>query len=139
VKGGVGKVFEYFGTGVRTLSVPERATITNMGAELGATTSIFPSDLVTGRFLLAQDRDLSWRKLEPGTARCFFHVEEIDLEKLEPLAAVPHSPDAVQSVASLAGTAVQQVCIGSCTNSSYRDLMTVAAVLRGGGCTPASA
>ncbi len=131
VKGGVGRVFEYFGPGARTLSVPERATITNMGAELGATTSIFPSDGVTQRFLEAQGRGASWQALEPGTARSFHRVEQIDLAALVPLAAAPHSPDAVQTVESLAGTAVQQVCIGSCTNSSYRDLMTVAAVLRG--------
>ncbi len=131
VKGGVGRVFEYFGGGVRTLTVPERATITNMGAELGATTSIFPSDGITKKFLVAQGRGDSWRALEPGSISSFARVEEIDLAALVPLAASPHSPDAVQSIESLAGTAVQQVCIGSCTNSSYRDLMHVAAILRG--------
>jgi len=131
VKGGVGKVFEYFGGGVRSLSVPERATITNMGAELGATTSIFPSDAVTRRFLEAEGRGDAWRELPPGTAASFHRVERLDLGAVEPLAAAPHSPDAVHPVAELAGTPVQQVCIGSCTNSSYRDLMTVAAVLRG--------
>jgi aconitate hydratase len=131
VKGGVGRVFEYFGPGVRALSVPERATITNMGAELGATTSLFPSDRVTAKFLEAQGRGDAWRDLEAGTARSFARVEKIDLATLAPLAAAPHSPDAVRTVESLAGTPVQQVCIGSCTNSSYRDLMTVAAVLRG--------
>jgi aconitate hydratase len=131
VKGGVGRVFEYFGGGVGTLSVPERATITNMGAELGATTSLFPSDRVTRKFLEAQGRGAAWRALEPGVSPSFARVEEIDLAALVPLAAAPHSPDAVQTVESLAGTAVHQVCIGSCTNSSYRDLMTVAAILKG--------
>ena len=131
VKGGVGRVFEYFGGGVRTLSVPERATITNMGAELGATTSLFPSDGVTKKFLEAQGRGGSWRGLEAGVTPSFARGEEIDLATLVPLAAAPHSPDAVQTIDSLAGTVVQQVCIGSCTNSSYRDLMTVAAILRG--------
>jgi len=131
VKGGVGKVFEYFGGGVATLSVPERATITNMGAELGATTSLFPSDRVTKKFLEAQGRGASWRALEPGVSSRFARVEEIDLAALVPLAAAPHSPDAVQTIESLAGTVVNQVCIGSCTNSSYRDLMSVAAILKG--------
>ncbi len=131
VKGGVGRVFEYFGPGVRGLSVPERATITNMGAELGATTSVFPSDSATRRFLDAQGRGAAWRELAPGTVRDFHRVERLDLGVLEPLAAAPHSPDAVRPVAELAGTPVQQVCIGSCTNSSYRDLMTVAGILRG--------
>jgi aconitate hydratase len=131
VKGGVGRVFEYFGPGVRTLSVPERATITNMGAELGATTSLFPSDRVTRAFLEAQERGGSWVELDAGTAASFHRVEQIDLGSLVPLAAAPHSPDAVRPVAELAGTPVQQVCIGSCTNSSYRDLMTVAGILKG--------
>jgi len=131
VKGGVGKVLEYFGNGVRTLSVPERATITNMGAELGATTSIFPNDSVTNAFLCAQRREAAWRPLaaEPGAA--YDETIRIDLSALEPLVAQPHSPDKVAPVRELAGRAVDQVCIGSCTNSSYRDLALAAAILRG--------
>jgi aconitate hydratase len=131
VKGGVGKVLEYFGSGVGSLSVPERATITNMGAELGATTSIFPSDAVTHKFLRGQERGSVWKKLEPGRKSSFHQVITLDLGTLQPLAAAPHSPDNVKPIAEIAGTRVQQVCIGSCTNSSYRDLMTVAGILTG--------
>lgn len=131
VKGGVGRVIEYGGEGVATLSVPQRATITNMGAELGATTSIFPSDEVTKAFLTAQGRAEDWTPLAPDADAEYDDVVEIDLSALKPLAACPHSPDNVKPVASLAMTKVDQVCIGSCTNSSYADLMTVAAILKG--------
>ncbi|MCR2829555.1 aconitate hydratase [Acidithiobacillus ferrooxidans] len=131
VKGGVGKVFEYFGPGVAHLSVPERATITNMGAELGATTSVFPSDAVTRRYLAAQGRDASWSEWVADADAGYDEVLEIDLDQLEPLIACPHSPDNVRKVREVAGTPVAQVAIGSCTNSSYTDLMTVASMLRG--------
>ncbi len=131
VKGGVGRVIEYGGEGVATLSVPERATITNMGAELGATTSIFPSDEITRAFLKAQDREEDYTPLAPDADATYETVVDIDLSALEPAAAMPHSPDAVQSVSSLAGLPVDQVCIGSCTNSSLQDMMKVAAILRG--------
>jgi aconitate hydratase len=131
VKGGVGKVFEYFGPGVAHLSVPERATITNMGAELGATTSIFPSDTVTRRYLAAQGRDASWSEWVADADARYDEVLEIDLDQLEPLIACPHSPDNVRKVREVAGTPVAQVAIGSCTNSSYTDLMTVASMLKG--------
>jgi aconitate hydratase len=131
VKGGVGRVIEYCGPGVATLSVPERATITNMGAELGATTSVFPSDEATRTFLESQGRGAAYRPLAADDDAVYDEVVEIDLSMLEPLAAAPHSPDAVQPVSALAGTKVQQACVGSCTNSSYRDLAIVAAVLRG--------
>ncbi len=131
VKGGVGRVIEYGGEGVATLSVPERATITNMGAELGATTSIFPSDEITRAFLKAQDREEDYTPLAPEADATYETVVDIDLSALEPAAAMPHSPDAVQSVSSLAGLPVDQVCIGSCTNSSLQDMMKVAAILRG--------
>jgi aconitate hydratase len=131
VKGGVGKVFEYVGEGVATLTVPERATITNMGAELGATTSIFPSDEQTRRFLAAQKREEAWAPLAPDPDAQYDEAMEVDLAALEPLIACPHSPDNVRPVAGLVGTPVDQVAIGSCTNSSYADLMTVAAMLRG--------
>ena len=131
VKGGVGKVFEYFGPGVAHLSVPERATITNMGAELGATTSVFPSDAVTRRYLAAQGRDASWSEWVPDADASYDEVLEIDLDQLEPLIACPHSPDNVRKVREVAGTPVAQVAIGSCTNSSYTDLMTVASMLKG--------
>ncbi len=131
VKGGVGRVIEYGGEGVATLSVPERATITNMGAELGATTSIFPSDEITREFLKAQDREQDYTPLAPDADAAYETVVDIDLSALEPAAAMPHSPDAVQSVSSLAGLPVDQVCIGSCTNSSLQDMMKVAAILRG--------
>ncbi|MHB8250451.1 aconitate hydratase, partial [Acidithiobacillus sp.] len=131
VKGGVGKVFEYFGPGVAHLSVPERATITNMGAELGATTSVFPSDAVTRRYLAAQGRDASWSEWVADADAGYGEVLEIDLDQLEPLIACPHSPDNVRKVREVAGTPVAQVAIGSCTNSSYTDLMTVASILKG--------
>ncbi|MHB8980225.1 MAG: aconitate hydratase [Acidithiobacillus ferrooxidans] len=131
VKGGVGKVFEYFGPGVAHLSVPERATITNMGAELGATTSVFPSDAVTRRYLAAQGRDASWSEWVADADADYDEVLEIDLDQLEPLIACPHSPDNVRKVREVAGTPVAQVAIGSCTNSSYTDLMTVASMLKG--------
>ncbi len=131
VKGGVGRVIEYGGEGVATLSVPERATITNMGAELGATTSIFPSDEVTRQFLKAQGREQDYTPLCADEDATYETVVDIDLSKLEPAAAMPHSPDAVESVANLVGLPVDQVCIGSCTNSSLQDMMKVAAILKG--------
>ena len=131
VKGGVGKVLEYFGPGVRTLTVPERATIANMGAETGATSSIFPSDEVTLAFLRAQGREGDWRPLAADPGATYDEVVEINLSELEPLIALPSSPGNVVPVREVEGTPVAQVCVGSCTNSSYRDLMTVAAVLRG--------
>ncbi len=131
VKGGVGKIVEYGGEGVATLSVPERATITNMGAELGATTSIFPSDEVTRAFLRAQGREEDWIPLDADPDAEYCRVIRIDLSSLRPLAACPHSPDNVRPVSSLGMIKVDQVCIGSCTNSSLADLMTVAAMLRG--------
>ncbi|WP_414040888.1 aconitate hydratase [Acidithiobacillus sp. M4-SHS-6] len=131
VKGGVGKVFEYFGPGVVHLSVPERATITNMGAELGATTSVFPSDAVTQSYLMAQGRGTTWSEWVADADATYDEVLEIDLDTLEPLIACPHSPDNVKKVREVAGTKVAQVAIGSCTNSSYTDLMTVAQMLKG--------
>ncbi|HEY3377254.1 MAG TPA: aconitate hydratase [Armatimonadota bacterium] len=131
VKGGVGRMVEYFGPGVATLSVPERATVTNMGAELGATTSLFPSDEVTQAFLARQGRADAFRALAADPDAAYEEIIEIDLAALEPMVAAPHSPDAVKTVRDCAGTAVQQVCVGSCTNSSYRDLAIVAAALRG--------
>jgi len=131
VKGGVGKVFEYAGPGVATLSVPQRSTITNMGAELGATSSIFPSDEVTRRYLAAQGRESDWQRLAADDGAAYDEVIEIDLSALEPLIACPHSPDNVRPVRELAGTPIDQVLIGSCTNSSVMDLETVAAMLRG--------
>jgi aconitate hydratase len=131
VKGGVGKIIEYGGEGVKTLSVPERATITNMGAELGATTSIFPSDEITKSFLEAQGRGKDWVELQPDPDAHYDEVLHIDLSSLKPLAACPHSPDAVKSVEELGPIQIDQVCIGSCTNSSYRDMMRVASILKG--------
>ena len=131
VKGGVGKVFEYFGPGVRTLSIPERATITNMGAETGATTSIFPSDNVTKKYLESEGRGDQWVEMKPDSASDYKERIEIDLSTIEPLVAKPHSPGNVGKVSELEGTKVNQVIIGSCTNSSYRDLMVAAAVLKG--------
>lgn len=130
-KGNVGSVIEYSGDGIESLSVPERATITNMGAELGVTTSIFPSDEVTRRFLIAQERGDTWREMLPDTDAVYDRVIEIDLGKIEPMAACPHSPDNVRRISEIKGLPVDQVAIGSCTNSSYRDLMTVAAILKG--------
>lgn len=131
VKGGVGKIIEYGGPGIETLSVPERATITNMGAELGATTSIFPSDQVTKGFLEAQDRGNQWVELQSDPDAVYDEIIQLDLSALEPLAACPHSPDAVKPVRELAGMKIDQCCIGSCTNSSYLDMMRVAAILKG--------
>ncbi len=131
VKGGVGKIIEYSGEGVKTLTVPERATITNMGAELGATTSVFPSDEMTREFLKAQDREKDYTPLAADPDAEYDEVINIDLSELVPLAACPHSPDNVVPVANLAGGNIDQVCIGSCTNSSYTDMMKVAAILRG--------
>lgn len=131
VKGGVGKIIEYGGEGVKTLSVPERATITNMGAELGATTSIFPSDEITKEFLKAQGREEDWSEQVPDEDAQYDEVIDIDLSALVPMAACPHSPDNIKSISELAGQQVDQVCIGSCTNSSYRDLMIVASILKG--------
>ncbi len=131
VKGGVGAIVEYGGEGVGALSVPERATITNMGAELGATTSIFPSDGVTEAFLRAEGRASAFTEIAPDADAVYDEIYEINLSKLEPLVACPHSPDNVKPVASLGGMKVSQVCIGSCTNSSLRDLLSVAAILKG--------
>ena len=130
-KGNVGCVAEYFGPGVEMLSVPERATITNMGAELGVTTSLFPSDETTRRFLALQGRAGDYAPLAADAGAEYDRVIELDLSALEPMIACPSSPDNVRRVADLAGLQVAQVCIGSCTNSSYADLMTVAAMLRG--------
>lgn len=131
VKGGVGKVIEYCGEGVKTLSVPERATITNMGAELGATTSIFPSDENTRDFLRAQGREDVWVPLSADPDAVYDEEVEIDLSALVPLAACPHSPDNVKSVEEIGSLKVDQVCIGSCTNSSLLDMMKVAHILKG--------
>lgn len=131
VKGGVGKIIEYGGEGVKTLSVPERATITNMGAELGATTSVFPSDEVTRAFLKAQGREEDWAELRADDDAHYDEVIEIDLNTLEPLAAMPHSPDNVKKVSEIGPIKINQVCIGSCTNSSLSDMMKVAAILKG--------
>ena len=131
VKGGVGKVLEYVGPGVETLSVPERGTITNMGAELGATTSIFPSDGKTREFLRLMGRESDWAPLAADPDCAYDEEIEVDLSSLVPLAACPHMPDLVKPVAELAGLKVEQVCIGSCTNSSYSDLSLVARVFKG--------
>ncbi|MFR0880686.1 MAG: aconitate hydratase [Oscillospiraceae bacterium] len=131
VKGGVGKVIEYCGEGVKTLSVPERATITNMGAELGATTSIFPSDEITKEFLNAQKREEVWTELSADPDAVYDEELTIDLSKLEPLAACPHSPDNVKSVKEIGKIKIDQVCIGSCTNSSLMDMLKVAHILKG--------
>ena len=136
VKGGVGKIIEWGGEGVLSLTVPERATITNMGTELGATTSIFPSDENTRAFLKAQGREADYRPLAADPDAEYERVIEIDLSALEPLIACPHMPDRVVTVASLAGTKVDQVCIGSCTNSSLSDMRKAAAVLRGRTISP---
>ncbi len=130
-KGNVGIVFEYGGPGAATLTVPERATITNMGAECGVTTSIFPSDERTKEFLRAQGRLRDWKRLEADPDAEYFKTVELDLGEIVPLAATPHSPGNIATVKSLEGMEVNQVCLGSCTNSSYRDLMTVARILRG--------
>lgn len=131
VKGGVGAIIEWGGEGIKTLSVPERATITNMGTELGATTSIFPSDEITKAFLEAEGRGEDWMPLASDPDAEYDRVIKIDLSELKPLIACPHSPDNVVTVESLKGTKVDQVCIGSCTNSSLLDMLKVAALLKG--------
>ncbi len=131
VKGGVGKIVEYGGEGVKTLSVPERATITNMGAELGATTSIFPSDDITRAFLKAQGREKDWVELSADDDAVYDEVIDIDLNELVPLAAMPHMPDNVKSCQEIGKIKIDQVCIGSCTNSSLMDMLKVAAILKG--------
>ena len=131
VKGGVGKIIEWGGEGISDLRVPERATITNMGAELGATTSIFPSDETTREFLCAEGREADYIPLASDPDAVYDEIIDIDLSELEPLAACPHSPDNVKPVRELAGMPIQQVCVGSCTNSSLADMLTVAAILRG--------
>ncbi len=131
VKGGVGKIIEYCGEGVKTLSVPERATITNMGAELGATTSIFPSDETTRAFLKAQGREEDYTPLSADADAVYDEVVEINLSELVPLAACPHSPDNVKSVEEIGKLKIDQVCIGSCTNSSLLDMLKVAHILKG--------
>ena len=136
VKGGVGAIIEWGGEGVKTLSVPERATITNMGAELGATTSIFPSDEVTREFLKAEGREADFTPLASDEDAVYDKVIDINLSELKPLIACPHSPDNVVTVESLKGTKVDQVCIGSCTNSSLYDMLKVAALLKGKTISP---
>ncbi len=131
VKGGVGKIIEYTGEGVKTLSVPERATITNMGAELGATTSIFPSDEITLEFLKAQKREDVWTPLAADDDATYDEVINIDLSLIEPMAACPHMPDNVKTLAEIGEMKIDQVCIGSCTNSSLQDMMKVAHILKG--------
>jgi len=130
VKGGVGKIFEYGGPGVKDLSVTERATITNMGAELGATTSVFPSDENTRKFLIAQGREHQWIELEADEDAVYSEIIELDLSEIEPMIAQPHSPDNVVAVKDIKGIKVDQVCIGSCTNSSYKIMKTVASILK---------
>ena len=136
VKGGVGAVIEWGGEGIKYLSVPERATITNMGTELGATTSIFPSDEVTRRFLEAEGRAEDYTELSSDPDAVYDRIIEINLDELKPLIACPHSPDNVVTVESLKGTKVDQVCIGSCTNSSLYDMLKVAALLKGRTISP---
>ncbi|MDP4153197.1 MAG: aconitate hydratase [Bacillota bacterium] len=131
VKGGVGKIVEYGGEGIKTLTVPERATITNMGAELGATTSIFPSDEVTHAFLTAEGREKDYTPLASDPDAVYDEVIDIDLSKVVPAAAMPHSPDNVKSVDEIGSIKIDQVCIGSCTNSSFTDMMKVAKILKG--------
>ena len=130
-RGNVGVVVEYFGPGVETLSVPDRATITNMGTETGATTSIFPSDDITRKYMKAMGREHEWKEMKADEDASYDEIMEIDLSTLVPLAAKPHSPGLVSTVEELAGMKVDQVCIGSCTNSSYRDLMVVARTVKG--------
>jgi len=131
VKGGVGAILEYYGGGVHSLSVPERATITNMGTETGATTSIFPSDEITKDFLRFEQREGQWKELSPGMDDDFDEIIEINLSELEPLVAKPHSPGNVAPISEIEGLKVDQVAIGSCTNSSLKDMLTVAALLKG--------
>jgi len=130
-KGNVGCVLEYGGEGLATLTVPERATIANMGTECGVTTSVFPSDGMTRRFLRAQQREGDWRDIQADPDAVYLKTVEIDLSELVPLTAKPHSPDQIATVREIGGIPVQQVCIGSCTNSSYKDLVTVARILKG--------
>ena len=130
-KGNVGTVFEYGGEGVKTLSVPERATITNMGAECGVTTSVFPSDETTKQFLKAQGREEDWTEVKADKDATYDRIVDVDLDQIVPLTATPHSPGNIKTVQELEGMPVNQVCIGSCTNSSYKDLMTVAKILKG--------
>jgi len=130
VKGGVGRVIEYSGDALKNLSIPERATITNMGAELGATTSVFPSDEVTKEFLKAQEREKDFTEIKADADAVYDKVIEINLDELTPLLACPHSPDSIKSVTELEGKKINQVAIGSCTNSSYKDMMTVARILK---------
>lgn len=130
-KGNVGWIFEYFGPGVKTLDVPSRATIANMGAELGVTTSVFPSDAVTKQFLAAQGRADDWTELVADRGAAYDDVFEVKLDELEPLMAAPHSPGNVVTVKAMKGTKVNQILIGSCTNGSYRDIRTVALYLKG--------
>ncbi|KYK35306.1 MAG: aconitate hydratase [Theionarchaea archaeon DG-70-1] len=130
-KGNVGCVFEYGGEGVKTLSVPERATITNMGAECGVTTSVFPSDEITKQFLRAQGREEDWVEIKADENAEYYRIVDLDLTEIVPLTAYPHSPGNIKTVKELEGMEVDQVCIGSCTNSSYKDLMTVARILKG--------
>ena len=131
VKGGVGYIVEYAGEGVKKLSVPQRCTITNMGAELGATTSIFPSDEQTRAFLAAEGREADWTELASDPDAVYAKTIQVDMSALKPLAACPHSPDNIKAITELAGAKVDQVCIGSCTNSSLADMLKVAAMLRG--------
>lgn len=138
VSGGVGRVFEYAGPGVTSLSVPERATITNMGAELGATTSIFPSDTITRVFLRHMDREKDWQLLEADHNTEYDDEIRLNLSEIQPMVACPHSPDNVVPMAELDGLPVDQVCIGSCTNSSFRDMELVANILRGQRINPAT-
>jgi aconitate hydratase len=130
-KGNVGVMLEYGGKGVKTLSVPQRATIANMGAEMGVTCSVFPSDNITKKFMRAQGREADWTELKADRGAKYDRVIDLDLSAIEPLAACPHSPGNIKKIAELAGGHVDQVCIGSCTNSSYRDMMTVAAIFKG--------
>jgi aconitate hydratase len=135
-RGNVGAVVEYTGPGIASLSVPERATITNMGAELGVTTSLFPSDEVTRRFMRAQGRENQWREILPDADARYERTIELDLSRVETMIACPHSPDNVKKISDIKGMAVDQVAVGSCTNSSYKDLMTVAAILKGNKVSP---
>src|SRR5206468_4029082 len=131
VKGGVGRIFEYIGPGASTLEVPERGTITNMGAEMGATTSLFGTDNRTRWYLRAQGREQCFSQHRPDPDAGYDERIVVDLSQLEPLIALPHSPDRVVPVREVAGLAVDQVNVGSCTNSSFQDLMTVARILKG--------
>ena len=131
VKGGVGAIIEWGGEGVKTLTVPQRATITNMGAELGATTSIFPADEITKAFLIAQGRGDDFTPICSDDDAVYDRIIDIDLSELEPMAACPHSPDNIKKISEIAGTPVTQVCVGSCTNSSLADMLTVANILKG--------